>query len=80
MAFTTWPRYEEKRLDWIGTYIEEKTKTEAYGEKIEKPPEPEKETEPEQAQKQADDGLNVLTKLLSNPETAALLKALAKNI
>ena len=61
-------------------HIEEKTKTEAYGEKIEKPPEPEKETEPEQAQKQADDGLNVLTKLLSNPETAALLKALAKNI
>ncbi len=50
--------------------IVEKEKTAAYGEKLEK----EKDTSKEPSD------IETLAKLLSNPETAALLKALAKQL
>ncbi len=53
--------------------VSEREKTSAYKEKVEKP---------EQVDISSADpsGIEVLTKLLANPETAALLKALAKNM
>lgn len=43
--------------------------------------EPEGETKEAETPPPADDsGIGIITKLLSNPETAALLKAIAKNI
>ena len=53
--------------------IVEKEKTAAYGEKLEKE-EKEKDTSKEPSD------IETLAKLLSNPETAALLKALAKQL
>ncbi len=53
--------------------IVEKEKTAAYGEKIEK-------EEPAQEPSKEPNEIETLVKLLSNPETAALLKALAKNL
>lgn len=60
-------------------YLEEKSMKAAYGEKPEKN-EIEESAPEEHPSEEENTGIDVLAKLLSNPETASLLKALAKNL